>query len=740
MVPPPVVDPAGAVFEALLDIVEEARAAARAEWGSARHVWLPLQYALRPEDHDSQAELDAVLARATGAPFHDGNMVSYLINEQFQWQLHRTIHAARDCHVLQVHDFRGRDDHGAPDAMSFRHVLRSYVAAMTERVRAYDSTGTFPTYLILLDQYFYEARSSRLWMDLLERPLDHRVSLPPPFAAWQDSLVAAQQALRDAMAGSAKLTAQRAQFGEAWLRNMIKVHVNITNVASPTFFSWRLATGLPVPDNITRDHRKIAFYDITEAVRERVLFYTLLGSTNQNARGVSTDGEVMLALSGWTAVTPMLDLLSIIGQSRWVESRAELDRLLPPRSALVARVSHWLKAVFWEGLWRGTTPRRQGGGDQGGAVAASSFLIPSSLFPRGSCCRPRFPIHHSPLRGPRSTFSDAAPFRIPRFNLDARMSWKPQRQQWPGRRALLLVHGIGNAHEGDYTELLARVRHALGDMADDVAIYQLWYDQINDWFAAKNNLGDLFTQAITALRREIDDDDLGPALADVLGDVLWPVLVSDARAAVREAYLYQLKAMVQDGVAAGIAPSDQRLSIICHSLGCFHTYEALHHAARYPSHELQPATHGVRFENVIFMASPVMLIRSVAMAMGGLVPNRQWLYTIKDDALSVPGETTLFGEHVRSVERWISITGALDPVGGHFFRKAAPWAVMRVAGEPDPIVVDQQALNINTKAELVATLKASLRDREPPHIAANNPHSWEAYVDAEAEQIRGWLA
>lgn len=265
MVPPPVVDPAGAVFEALLDIVEEARAAARAEWGSARHVWLPLQYALRPEDHDSQAELDAVLARATGAPFHDGNMVSNLINEQFQWQLHRTIHAARDCHVLQVHDFRGRDDHGAPHAMSFRHVLWSYVAAMTERVRAYDSTGTFPTYLILLDQYFYEARSSRLWMDLLERPLDHRVSPPPPFAAWQDSLVAAQQAHRDAMAGSTKLTAQRAQFGEAWLRTLIKVHVNITNVASPTFFSWRLATGLPVPDNISRDHRKIAFYDITEA-------------------------------------------------------------------------------------------------------------------------------------------------------------------------------------------------------------------------------------------------------------------------------------------------------------------------------------------------------------------------------------------------------------------------------------------------------------------------------------------
>jgi hypothetical protein len=319
------------------------------------------------------------------------------------------------------------------------------------------------------------------------------------------------------------------------------------------------------------------------------------------------------------------------------------------------------------------------------------------------------------------------------------MAWKPQRRQWPGHRALLLVHGIGNAHEGDYTDLLAHLEDALGDLTGEVAIYQLWYDQINDWFATKNNLGDLFTQAISALRREIDDDALGPTVADVLGDVLWPVLVSDARAAVREAYLLQLKAMVQDGMAAGIAPGDQRLSIICHSLGCFHTYEVLHHAACYPSHELQPATHGVRFENVIFMASPVMLIRSVAQAMGSLVPNRQWLYAIKDDALSVPGETDLFGEFVRSVDNWVSIIGNLDPVGGYFFRKPAPWAVMRVDGEPAPIVIDQQALNINSKAELAARLKASLRDREPPMIAPNNPHSWEAYVDAEAQQIRRWL-
>ena len=77
-----------------------------------------------------------------------------------------------------------------------------------------------------------------------------------------------------------------------------------------------------------------------------MIFYTLMGSTNQNARGFSMDGEVMMAMSGWPAVTPKLDLLSMIGQSRWVETREELDALLPPRSALVRRLSHRFKAVF----------------------------------------------------------------------------------------------------------------------------------------------------------------------------------------------------------------------------------------------------------------------------------------------------------------------------------------------------------------------------------------------------------
>lgn len=259
-----VADSSLAVFSQLLDIVEENRAAAHAEWAKSRFVWLPLQYALLPEEHDEQGELDALVAKATREPFTEGNQLTYIINEQFQYHLHRSIRAARQYHVLWTHDFRGYDDTGNPDEMSFRHVLRSYYSALIERARAYDSTGVFPTYLIILDQWFYQNRGGRLWMTLLEDPLHHQVHLPSGFAAWEDSLRVARDSLRAAIDGSLLLTAQRRQFGETWLRKLVKVHVNITNASDPSFWSWRVATAFPVPDNWMRDHRKLVVYDVSE--------------------------------------------------------------------------------------------------------------------------------------------------------------------------------------------------------------------------------------------------------------------------------------------------------------------------------------------------------------------------------------------------------------------------------------------------------------------------------------------
>ena len=252
------------VFTTLLEIVEENRRALRAEWGDSRFVWLPLQYALTPDQHDSQGEVDALIEQAANDQFTEGNFVSFIINEQFQYHLRRTIKAAKRYHVLWVHDFRGYDTKGDPDRMSYNHVLHSYLSALTTHVREYDSTGTFPVYMILLDQIWYQVNRSSLWMNLLEDPTRYRVRLPKGNSAWEDSLVVAQDSLRAAIARSSLLRSQRGQFGEHWLRNMIRVHVNITNVADQSFWSWTLIPGVATPDNMMRDHRKIAFYDLTE--------------------------------------------------------------------------------------------------------------------------------------------------------------------------------------------------------------------------------------------------------------------------------------------------------------------------------------------------------------------------------------------------------------------------------------------------------------------------------------------
>src|SRR5262245_1993433 len=74
-----------------------------------------------------------------------------------------------------------------------------------------------------------------------------------------------QDELRRAVAESRLLQAERQQYGDKWLRKRLRVHLNITSPADFFFVSNHLAGIIPVPDNMIRDHRKIAFYDITEA-------------------------------------------------------------------------------------------------------------------------------------------------------------------------------------------------------------------------------------------------------------------------------------------------------------------------------------------------------------------------------------------------------------------------------------------------------------------------------------------
>jgi hypothetical protein len=253
------------VFRSLVDIMEENRRWSRDKWGDSRMVWIPMHYALRLEDHDTQEELDRIIERAVGKQFTTGNDIHYIINEQFQFELARMILSAEDYHVLWIHDYKGKNAAGDPDRIGYRMTLEAYLRALTDRVKAYDSTGKVTRYMIILDQYYFESNKGKLWLELLENPLKRHIDLPADFGEWEENLRSAQEELRNAVAASEGLQAGKRRYGKEWLSNRVKVHIYITNPADFSFRSAHLADYLPfATDNVMRDHRKISFYDITE--------------------------------------------------------------------------------------------------------------------------------------------------------------------------------------------------------------------------------------------------------------------------------------------------------------------------------------------------------------------------------------------------------------------------------------------------------------------------------------------
>lgn len=314
----------------------------------------------------------------------------------------------------------------------------------------------------------------------------------------------------------------------------------------------------------------------------------------------------------------------------------------------------------------------------------------------------------------------------------------PISQEWPSDRAILLVHGVGNAQPGDYADLVAALKAPLGDEAATFAVYELFYDFINDWFAQKTKFAEILQRAKALFKVEMDDDpELADTISDYAGDVLWPVLSSSARAAVREAYLLQLKQIVLDGINSEVPARRQHLTIIAHSLGCFYTYEALHAAATRRTHALLPSQ-GVQFDNVILMAAPIQLIRTIGDALGKAVPRKKDLSTFAPEGLRLPFQVA-DGEEIPSARNWVSITGELDPIGGFFFRKRANWAYTAIEGQES--IIDPQTLldDIRTRGDLARVLKSSLSATERPRITINNPHSWAGYVTRHEEELRQWL-
>jgi hypothetical protein len=229
------------------------------QWNDSRLVWLPLQLALVDADYDEQAEVDALVERAAGKRFTDENALTYLRSSDLPIEIARSIFAARDYHVLWMHDVTGRRDQTREiDNVSYTMVADAYLPALTRAVQRYDSAGKIPAYMIMLDQFYYESRSGRIWMSILENPLHARITLPrgEGNAERETHLRARQAELR------AAVSASRA----ALPASLVKVHVNIVSPSDFSFRTRRIMPGWPfMADNVQRDHRKLVFYDLTEA-------------------------------------------------------------------------------------------------------------------------------------------------------------------------------------------------------------------------------------------------------------------------------------------------------------------------------------------------------------------------------------------------------------------------------------------------------------------------------------------
>jgi hypothetical protein len=83
-----------------------------------------------------------------------------------------------------------------------------------------------------------------------------------------------------------------------------------------------------------------------ESERQRVSFYFSVGTQNMDDRGLASDGEASVIVSGYHAAAGVVDLYNVMARSRWVTTDAELDQYVPPPSSLMKRIANWIRATL----------------------------------------------------------------------------------------------------------------------------------------------------------------------------------------------------------------------------------------------------------------------------------------------------------------------------------------------------------------------------------------------------------
>jgi hypothetical protein len=82
------------------------------------------------------------------------------------------------------------------------------------------------------------------------------------------------------------------------------------------------------------------------AERDRVSFYFSVGTQNEDDRGLASDAEATVVVSGFHAAAGLVDLYYIMARSRWVATEEEIDQYLPRPSSFWRRVGHFIRATL----------------------------------------------------------------------------------------------------------------------------------------------------------------------------------------------------------------------------------------------------------------------------------------------------------------------------------------------------------------------------------------------------------
>ena len=325
--------------------------------------------------------------------------------------------------------------------------------------------------------------------------------------------------------------------------------------------------------------------------------------------------------------------------------------------------------------------------------------------------------------------------------------FKPQSiPEWPSRRAVLFVHGIGDASSGGLNSFpIDQFKTAMGDDASSFAIYTLNYDFINDWAEAKTNVAAGVKLLKNAIAKRFGGDSLASTIAEYAGDIFWPVLNADIRLAVRDALIAQASQIMLDcgetALARGEDPLDYQVSIIAHSLGCFHTYETLCATVSDPQYHMRPGTDLTRLQAVFLMASPVQLIRAVGGDIRLTVPDLDTLFTMSKP-LAVPTEIS-GNKKTPCARQFISVVGDRDPVGGYLLGKKQQWAYMALPGERE-IIDAQRLIGVDETAALENVLHSNMSGTISSvaggalgsAVNVSNPHDWVAYIERHTDLLR----